>query len=328
MDQKPPPPPRQQEFLSPYELENRLPELSRTERRSKLLMAVFFITAMVLLVLAIVVPHLDADTSADTSAFQRLGTLFGICCAACFVLSGFFFIKGVKDGKRLKLLASDNITRIVLAEVFELEAYDPVGLLPKGEVAGAGLVESWNTISGSDLIKGRYKGIDFSFSDLRLSYINETDQDAKVILRFEGQWLIVGLAAELPSPLWLIARKGLGKLAKPDVETGNTAFDKAFRIKTQDPQAARHVLTPHFMDSLLRIGQKADAGVYVGFMGRQCNIALYSKRDLFEMKGVRLSGKNGIGQLRVKIGQDAKYITDILDELLVHGHLFGGGGRQ
>ena len=328
MDQKPPPLPRQKELISPYELESRLPELARTERRSKLLMAVFFIAAMALLVLAIVAHYQNINASADTSAFQRLGTLFGICCAACFVLSGFFLIKGIKDGKQLKLLASDNVTRIVLAEVFELAAYDPVGLLPKGEVAGAGLVESWNTMSGSDLIKGRYKGADFSFSDIRLTYINETNQDAKVIERFEGQWLIVGLSTELPSPLWLIARKGLGKLAKSDVETGNAAFDKAFKVKTQDPQVARYVLTPQFMDSLLRMGQKADAGVHVGFTGRQCNIALYSKRDLFEMKGVRLSGKNGIEQLHGKIRQDAKCITDILDELLVHGHLFGGGGSR
>ena len=328
MEQEQREPLRQKELLSPYELENRLAGLAREEGRSRLLMFAFFFAAIFLLAMAFVAHARNNAAAGDGSAFQHMDTVFVISCAAAFVLFGIFLVKSGKERKRIKLLASDNITRTVLGKAFELVSYDPLGFLSSGEVSGAGLVENWNTISGSDLVKGRYRDVDFSFSDITLSYIDESDSEAKLIGRFEGQWLAVGLNAELPSPIWLLGRKGLGKLAKSDMETGNAAFDKTFQIRTQDPQAAQGVLAPQLQDSLLRIGQKAGAGTYVSFIGRQCNIALYSRRDLFEAGSVKLGGKNGIEHLRVKIGQDAKFITDILDELLLHGHLFGEGGGQ
>ena len=327
MEQEQREPLRQKELLSPYELENRLAGLAREEGRSRLLMFAFFFAAIFLLVMALAA-HARINSTAGDVGFQHMDTALGISCVAAFVLFVVFLIKSAKESAHIKLLASDNITRNVLGEAFELMAYDPLGYLSSGEVSGAGLIGSWNKISGSDLIKGKYRGLDFSFSDVILVDTGDSNDD-KTHIRFEGQWLIVGMNAELPYPLWLFERKGLGKLAKSDMETGNAAFDKTFKVKTQDPQAARAVLAPPLLDSLLRIGQKAGAGTYASFIGRQCNIALYSKRDLFEAGSVKLRGKDGVERLRGKIRQDAKFIADILDELLSHGHLFGdGSGRR
>lgn len=69
---------------------------------------------------------------------------------------------------QMKTLVGANIIRDMLADVFELESYQPSGSFTAEQVRQTGLINGWDECSGSDLVKGKYKGIPFSFSDIKL----------------------------------------------------------------------------------------------------------------------------------------------------------------
>ncbi|MCL1895545.1 MAG: DUF3137 domain-containing protein [Clostridiales bacterium] len=298
-------------------------ELIKTERKFKNLMTVFAVLSFLLIVLLFVVLFTYPDASDRPPFVPGLQATFGISLAVSAVLLFVFLKKSASAGEKAKQLASDNIIRAVLEDRFELSAYDPTGHIAENQVNVSGLVEAWNTISGSNHVEGKYKGAGFSFSEIILTDRGEGSDD-KTNRRFNGQWLVFEMNKELPSPLLLRERVGIGKLAKSNVETQNTAFNKKFRILAQDPQMASYVLTPQFMDFLLGMGQKGGVVLYAGFVGHQCHIALHSDWKLFNMNAVKTRGGDYAGLLRARIEQDVQFMTGIMDGLLSHRHLFGG----
>jgi hypothetical protein len=249
-----------------------------------------------------------------------VGLLF---LAGAFVLLLLF---SGQAGRGKKLLAA-NVTRAALEGLFTVEEYRPHQHIHSASISAADLVKDWNRISGSDFVRGQYKGHNIQFSDVKLEKETEyTDDDGdtrtRTELRFKGQWLVLELEKELPSPVLLRERKGLLKgRAKSDVETENAAFNEKYLILTQDGHTAFYVLTPHFMEFLMRADEKVHGRSYFAFGGNTVDIALDTHRDLFEA-GMKSAAKD-LDALRARQREEARFLTDILDELLQNEYLFG-----
>lgn len=225
----------------------------------------------------------------------------------------------------------------VLSETFELSGYTASCHIKESEIKQTGLVNGWNTLSGSDLARGTYRGVRFSFSDIHLEKVKKLDDKDRTTL-FKGQWLICELHREVPQPLKLRERSienTYDKLLPPlrtldpvwqksDAETENAAFNKKFQIITPDPHTAFYVLTPHFMEQILALDNRADARTYMHFCGKQAHIALHNGRDLFEPNEKELASPTpkSIAALRETLKKDAKYITGTIDALLENEYLF------
>lgn len=240
-----------------------------------------------------------------------------------------FFFSGLRVDK-LKALMGITITLPIIKELFDVKIYLPNEHMPREIVASAGLVYSWDDISGSDYFEGSYKGVNILYSDLLLSH-EETDTDSdghkttNHVTDFKGQWMVCDFGKELSATVRLIERKS-GTMfrhkydrSKSDVETENTEFNKKFRISTVDGHTAFYLLTPHFMERVIALDKMAKASALFCFQDGKVHIALYSGRDSFELKGVKLNSMEGVRQ---KFRDDLKYLTDIVDELLLNEGLF------
>jgi len=240
------------------------------------------------------------------------------------ILTGVIFVvKALGYEGKLKGLVSNNIVRGVLADSFTLEVYAPGSHIPQDTVEQTKLIDrNWNRISGSDLVEGVYKGVKFSFSDLHLQHVTSSGKNRKVVTRFEGQWLTLKLAKALPQSVVLKERDNTNKNAKSDAETENMEFNQKFHITAGDPHTAFYLLTPHFMEYILQADKRADARTCMSFGGREVHIALHNGRNLFEPCGKKLYDKRNIELLRNQMRWDVKYITGIIDELLLNETLF------
>jgi len=139
---------------------------------------------------------------------------------------------------------------------------------------------------------------------------------------FKGQWIICGLKKELAAPLRLRERY-VGVIAmKSDVETEHVAFNEKYQILTSDPHTAFCILTPHFMEYIINVDKQADAQTYFKFAGNEVHIALFNRRDLFEVNAKEILGGKSVAEIRERIREDVKYITDVIDELLINDYLF------
>ena len=140
-----------------------------------------------------------------------------------------------------------------LSGVFEVDSYVYNGCFAKKQIEEAGLISGWNACSGSDLIKGRYRGAPFMFSNVRLSD-DDTDNDggSSSTTVFKGYWIDLGLAMP-PEPERFIGHAAaadsaagtktsfsfVGGSARVAVGSGRTLFDIGKIKKYEDVEQAR-----------------------------------------------------------------------------------------
>jgi len=258
--------------------------------------------------------------------FLGLGDFSQIIGIVIMAIGAGFGVKARQYKKQLKNLVGNNIVRGVLADSFELENYSPGCHIRQNAIEHVKLIhQPWNQISGSDLVEGTYRGVKFTFSDLFLQHVTGSGKNRRVVTRFKGQWLIVELAKNVPFKIQLRARSGTGgagNKAKSDVETENVEFNDKFWITTGDPHTAFYVLTPHFMEYILKAKSRSGAPASLNIDGRKIHIALHNGRDLFEPCSKKLYDTRNIEMLRNQMKWDINYITGIIDELLLNENLF------
>ena len=264
-----------------------------------------------------------------------LGTMllfaFGLIPVAipALVLTFVFGYQMSKRTESLKKLLSDNIVSGVLNEVFENVEYNAFGRIPSAQVKDAGMVFpfEYDSVRGSDYIKGTYKGLNVELSDVELCHVVShydeemqqwRDEEQKV---FMGQWLICDFGKELSGEVHLSANaKALRKQRRDDsVEMENPAFNDRFLVTAADAQEAYYLLTPHMMEYILTAAGKAGGEVYMAFLrGGRLHIAVKTGRDFFEL------GKSqaNVDGLRQKFLGELRWFTDIIDALRLENSLY------
>jgi hypothetical protein len=297
----------------------------------------------------------DQELASQISSLQRratltkvLAVLLAICLIICFqtgvwpvgilaliAACACAFMSAIASGKAKTLLA-DNITRDVLSGVFDDCTYDHAHHLPNQSLREAALVDNWDIASGSDLISGKYKGHSVQFSDVELSEEIEQEDDeghtnTTYETKFKGQWMILELERAVPAPLRLrenmersskLSKKIFGERhkSKSDVETENVEFNKRFQILTEDAHNAFYILTPHFMEFIMKADAAANTVTNLCFIENRVHIALHTGMFSFEIKK---NDGNNIDALRARMKSDLSYLTSIVDELLKNKYLFG-----
>ena len=246
--------------------------------------------------------------------------------------------------------------REMLANAFELESYEPDGYFSPEQLRETKL-KSFDECSGSDLVKGKYKGVPFAFCDLLLTEVVEgKDKDGEdssiKATNLEGQWIEFKLNKQIDSTLYVIERtekvdtewkkkankaKGLSS-QKVNLKSGsfhyfgqealeaytdNDLFNYNFQIYTDDPQTLYYVLTPHFMENILAADKVADSHSEFCFTGDRVRIALTNKRNLFDISGSDIKKSTDFAWVSDKFKSDLRFITDIFDALLKNEYLFG-----
>ena len=297
------------ETLSDRNLEDRLVILSKRILPLKILFPIFMVAAFAGFLFGVI----------------EWGFLRGFLIAiALLTVCAVLFVRMYLLQIEVKRLVGHNVIREALTEVFELTNYSPVGFIDRRQIEAADLIDyKWNDCSGNDFIHGKYKGVSFMLSDIRLvNQENDADGSQRRSKVFKGQWLIVDMNRHLDAALRLRERKSMGKGKKSDAETGNEEFNKKFRISTTDPQAALQILTPHFTEYIVSMDKQAKSRVFVGFMGDKVHIAFNNRRDLFEVKTRKILGGMSVMQIREQIIQEVRYIADMIDELSQNKYLF------
>ena len=264
-----------------------------------------------------------------------LGTMllfaFGLIPVAipALVLTFVFGYQMSKRTESLKKLLSDNIVSGVLNEVFENVEYNAFGRIPSAQVKDAGMVFpfEYDSVRGSDYIKGTYKGLNVELSDVELCHVVShydeemqqwRDEEQKV---FMGQWLICDFGKELSGEVHLSANaKALRKQRRDDsVEMENPAFNDRFLVTAADAQEAYYLLTPHMMEYILTAAGKAGGEVYMAFLrGGRLHIAVKTGRDFFEL-GKSQANADG---LRQKFLGELCWFTDIIEALRLENSLY------
>lgn len=285
---------------------------------------------------------------------KQIGALSFVIIIVSFGFTIFFFSKWDDNKKALLMEIKRNFAgdiREMLAKIFELESYQPNDCFDAGHIKEAGLIRKFDTISGSDLVKGRYKGVPFAFCDLLLTgKILDNDSDDDTYTMFKGQWIEFNLKRPMNSVVYVAERKeklnsGFQKNLKTaglkvnrdlsafnfgrkveEAYTDSDEFNKNYQIFTDDPQAIFYILTPHFMEYILSADKAADSRTLFCFVGDRAIVAMENERDLFDLDDMKkddMKKAMDFDWIHSKFQSDLQFITSVFDEMLRNEYLFG-----
>lgn len=267
----------------------------------------------------------------------RLGTALIILGFAGFIVAGIvskiaavilcvaFFLLGAavasKAKRAIKQAASSGILKQALEDVFDDVEYDAFSHFPSSVVDSAGFGFNYDEMEGSDYVRGKYKGLNIEMSDINLIdvTVDSDGHDSRTSV-FHGMWLICDFGKELTADVRVCERSKLGKaLGKGGIKTENEAFNKQFKITSSDEENAFYILTPHMMEYIVEMDEKAKARTYLSFMrGGKLHVALDSGKDAFEVG----RGKYDAVQIREQFVSEIRFVTDLIDELRLTESIF------
>ena len=227
-------------------------------------------------------------------------------------------VKGVSLDAKGRALVKEELSATLipqaLGRVFQDVEYDPKGHIPRQlvEQTDMGLpLGRIEHLDGSDLVRTRYRGMTVEFSDLDIKE-SSLDKDGNSHLHtvFRGQWLTCDFSKKLSSPV--IVSEGALKTRKT-VLTDSEAFNKRFRVEAESPDEVYYVLTPHRMECIQELSDRASGKIYLHFSSEgKVHVAVNSGRGLFETGKVK-------GQttelLRQQLEEDVLYLAQIVETL-------------
>lgn len=135
-------------------------------------------------------------------------------------------------------------------------------------------------------MRGNYQGARCAFSDIELIQVTTSeDGEGNTVHKYEevfkGLWLICDFPKQLVADVCVQARerKGYRKL-KGGITTDNASFTKRFFVESIHDQQAYYILTPHMMEYIQRMADRAQAKVFLHFQKEgQVHVAIYSQHN-------------------------------------------------
>ncbi len=250
-----------------------------------------------------------------------------------------------KAEKELKNYIGEHVAKPIIAEKIDIIEYDPSSKLNEKAIRASGVMPGYDRITGSDYVKGSYKGHDLVYCDLKLEYEkeyrdNDGDTTTTWVTVYEGPFVRMPLGKEMKGyvkikerknpkkkkgfmdDLFEAAAKSLGFESKESVvELESTAFNEQFEVKTTDEEMAFYILTPQFMENIIKADEYAQGYTNISFKEGVAYIAINNGRDSFEIKKNMYSEKR-LEQSRQEMKRDLNQILRILDEILEKEQLF------
>ncbi len=219
-----------------------------------------------------------------------------------------------------------DLVSTVLRERMELSTYNPNSYIEKKNLAAMHILPSYDKLKGSDYIKGRYRGRNLEYCELALTREEtDSDGDSSTVTVFKGGVLRIYTGKILDGRVCLHEKENtqhktlFGKMLGaiiPDnsLKTENEQFSEQFGVYTTNQHTAFYILTPQFMERLVKIDQFVHAKTSFSFADGYVNILMHGSRNLFEAESYAHVSTDA--ELTSAIRYDAQLIYDILDILM------------
>lgn len=278
---------------------------------------------------------------------QLIGAIIGVCSIPAFIfiegafvgiiiliLGGFFFVIAGMMQKPFEKKFKTEVIGLLAKHVNPSLQYEPKGGFGSDYLYEAGLVSDQPSICNSeDRIYGKIGLTDIDLCEQRLKK-KETYRDSKGRTKtkivemfsglvvsadfhknFSGTMLIIPDITDSASWKWMakqleIKTKGDQKLVKLE----NAEFEKIYSVYATDQIEARYILSPSFMERLIKMHQKLNseskASISLSFQNERMIMAVNWRNNFFEYsfnKSVKEEVQETIDEL--------KLCTDIVDEL-------------
>ena len=298
------------------DLNKKLKEINKQRKKKisiyiKIAIILFIICSSVLIVLSFLY------------SFYLLILMFLILLVLFFINTGTFIFsifKFEQPYSETKIKYKKSIVPSVLKEIFDDVEYIPENGIKEKVLIDTEMINTGDSYDSEDYVKGKYKNINFEFSDVFMyEDIKDKAGNKKRETIFSGQWIIFDFNKKFKSKL-LVSTNNFPVFSQlSNIKFEDIDFNNNFIVQAKDEKEAFKILTPIFIENLKKL--KNDLGIYftLYFVDSKLHIALYNYVDLFEFNQY---SDIDIKKEKEKIKKDLNIITEFIDVLEQDNNIF------
>lgn len=255
-----------------------------------------------LAILCIVTAVAQAVSPANIPEFANLFIPISIGYAVVAAL--YIYIMRMIRFNPVKKEYKETVIPKIIAFVDTNLIYKPDEGITKPEFDSGGLFGNYTKFRSEDLVYGKSGEVEIKMSDIEAtrSSSSSSKSGSSTITVFKGIYIISKLTGKMPSGVIItpslvisdaikgLAAKFLGnqlvetiskRLNMNDIQTGHEEFDKAYLVKSVNPEVAKELLTPTFIQLIMTFQKELNLPVSFSFFDQHVHIA-FSGADLFE----------------------------------------------
>lgn len=201
--------------------------------------------------------------------------------------------------------------------------YNPSGGLKTHEVMECGFLKYPDRIRTEDYLSGKVEDVQFATSDVKLQekkvYYSDGKRRTKWETYFNGRVFTFDFNKTFKGKLQVLERfrpRTNDKFEKVEMESVD--FNKTFNTYSTESITAYYILTPHLMESIMKIEKNNPGQLGLSFEGTKLNVAIKTNRTSFRVFPFQSLNK----ELLEKFDEDLDIIFDIVRELKLNRKVF------
>lgn len=209
------------------------------------------------------------------------------------------------------------------------------GGVSRGTITNTGMMYPGKIIESQSIIRGRYRGVPFEQSTLRIDDPQRRGgrrgrRRRGNIIVFRGLWTVVSLNGSYQPELQIIQSGFCNKESRLSfhsrytigrrVSTKSLGFNLRFRVYALDPGDVDYVLTPKVMKQIQNLAVHTKGLVMLGFTDGKLHLAVQTKYAAFSPPNIFLPFREekAVAQIQREIAP----FTRLIDELSLDNDLF------
>ncbi len=208
--------------------------------------------------------------------------------------------------------------------MIEEGVYRPKKGLSQSEVYACGFIKRADRFKSYDYLSGRLDGIDFRSSDVHLQerqvYTDSKgNRKTKYVTFFKGRVFQFDFPKKLDHRLQVLERyrpRDGYKYQKVDLES--MAFNKKFNTYATDSHTAFYVLTPHFMEALMKVEKNHPGKIGFSFFDEHMRFAINNNKSTFAIMPFRKIDEKLVEAFK----EDVEGLYEIVDDLKLNRNIF------
>lgn len=247
----------------------------------------------------------------------------------------FFARQGVLQGEEIQNVLGQNFIRNIIAEEVQLIEYKSVFNVSDDLIKRCTILPGYNYSKANDYIRGKYKGVEFTYFDLHL----KDGVEHNVYDAFKGQVIHLVLKKTLAGNI-IFKKKDNPRRDVRFLDTVHNAFNSLsdskyvteihvenehlenyFSIETNNPGMASSVLTEERLNRISETIYQASGHTNVEINGKDIFITTDNDFDAFAYAGY-VYDENSLERACARYRSDLKRILAIIDKIITDDELF------
>lgn len=259
------------------------------------------------------------------------GAVYGVMAIMCFVAGIVIWVSYTKQNRAFRATFKEHVVRTLIRHVDADLRYEPGKCIDKRDYKASGLFQtSPDRYTGDDYLEGVHDKTSFCCSELHTEFKVNTGKSTHWQTIFKGLFFIGDFNKHFAGRtyVWTENDPQLNFMSRifssfarelEKVKLESAAFERRFVVYSTDQVEARYILTPSFMERVVRLYNMQGGGVSLSFVHTKINVALSIKEDLFEPA---IFNANTFSRLE-KFRATVLLIYEIIDELRLNDRLWG-----